>query len=313
MCKPKAAVIASWIALVLTALLGTVPATGATVYGFEGDTPGDLPTYPLEAPDGWYVPNVPTTKASSIVPYTTVAGFGVATDPTGGDNALALGSAPSGTSAKAQTNVNFSAAPIWTISFDLCIVNLTSDGNTYDTDWIGSLAPQSISGNFSDFFLLNGWDNPTAASTWSAYYSAHDASGNLLDPNGVSPGAAWTGLSQNHWYIESTTFDGVTDRILSVSITDMNTNSTTAYSPSGWYMLGGSTPLSGLDSLRLRGYGSTNGMLVDNVTLSSSSGVPEPASFALLGTGLAALAVAARRRRNLPLYQDTLVHAPPPA
>ena len=66
------------------------PLDGGIISGFESDTPGDIPTYPAKLPDGWFTPNVSSTGAASIVPYSTVAGYGVAVDPTGGNNALAL-------------------------------------------------------------------------------------------------------------------------------------------------------------------------------------------------------------------------------
>lgn len=287
---------ASWLGLALLTLWSTVPAAGGTIYGFEPDS-GTVPTYPGMTPDGWYTPTVSGTGAAAVYSYAAIAGYGIAADHGGGNNALVLAQAADGTSRKAQTNVNFAAAPIWTISYDLSLVNLSSSGNTYATDWIGSFAPQSTTGNFSSFFVLNGWDNDSANSTWSAFYYVYDSSGDPLDDDGVSPGLAWTGMSQNHWYTESTTFDTATNEILSVSITDLTADSTTTVEPTGWYMYGGSTPVAGLDSIRLRGYGGTNAMLIDNVALASDS-VPEPATFPLLAAALAALTVMRRRVRR---------------
>ena len=285
---------ASWLSPLILVLCSATPAACGTIDGFEADG-GTVPTYPAMTADGWYTPNVSGTSAGAVYSYSMLAGYGIATDPAGGNNALVLAQSPTGTVQRAQTNVNFSSASTWTIGYDLLMENLSSTGDSYGTDWIGSFAPQSISGNFSSFFVLDGWDSAAAGSTWSASYCVYDASGNALDPNGVSPGAAWTGLSQNHWYTESTTFSSVSNEIVSVAITDMTTGVTTSASPADWYMYGGATAPAGLDSIRLRGYGATNAALFDNVTLSGST--PEPASFALLAAGLAALACWRRRAR----------------
>jgi hypothetical protein len=56
-----------------------------------------------------------------------------------------------------------------------------------------------------------------------------------------SPGPAWQNLAVNHWYRQSTTFDFESNRVLSVSITDLDTGTTTTVAPSDWYMLGGAS------------------------------------------------------------------------
>jgi hypothetical protein len=294
MFNQKRAGSASWLGPLILILCGATPSVCATIDGFEVDS-GTVPTYPGMTADGWYTPNVSGTSAGAVYSYSMLASYGIATNPNGGNNALALAQSPTGTVQRAQTNVNFSSAPTWTIGYDLLMANLSSTGDSYGTDWIGSFAPQSITANFSSFFVLDGWDSTAAGSTWSASYYVYDASGNALDPNGVSPGAAWTGLSQNHWYTESTTFSTTSNEIVSVAITDVTTGVTTTVSPADWYMYGGATAPAGLDSIRLRGYGATNAALFDNVTLSGST--PEPATFALLAGGLAALACWRRRAR----------------
>ena len=62
-------------------------------------------------------------------------------------------------------------------------------------------------------------------------------------------------------------------------------------------MYGGATAVSGLDSIRFRGYGSTNAMLVDNVTLNES---PEPPAELLTGSAPTELRTASRARRVVP-------------
>jgi hypothetical protein len=171
-------------------------------------------------------------------------------------------------------------------------VNLSPSGNTYGTNYIGSFSVLSTSASGAAFIGLDAWDNSSTNSTWSSSFYVYDAQGNPLNPNGVSPGSAWTGLLQNHFYSESMVFDENTNQILAVSITDLTTNSTTTVSPSGWYMDGGTSALFVPNAFRFAGLGPTNGLLVDNVSLSS---VPEPATLLLMGAGIIAL-IAFRRR-----------------
>jgi hypothetical protein len=285
---------ASWLSALVLILCSAAPAACTTIDGFEADS-GTVPTYPGMTADGWYTPTVSGTSAGAVYSYSMLAGYGIAADPAGGNYALVLAQSPTGTVQRAQTNVNFRSASTWTIGYDLLMANLSTTGDSYGTDWIGSFAPQSITANFSSFFVLDGWDSAAADSSWSAFYFVYDASGNALDPNGVSPGAAWTGLNQNHWYTESTTFSTVDNEILSVAITDITAGVTTTVSPTDWYMYGGAAAPAGLDSIRLRGYGASNAALFDNVTLSNSA--PEPAAFAMLAAGLGALACWRRRAR----------------
>ena len=99
-------------------------------------------------------------------------------------------------------------------------------------------------------------------------------------------------MLQNHWYSESTVFDENSNRILSVSITDLTASSTTTFSPTDWYMGGGANAQIAPNAFRVSGFGPTNGLLVDNVNLNAA---PEPATFFLLGMGFIAL-IAFRRR-----------------
>jgi hypothetical protein len=175
MFNPKKTGSASWLGPLILILWGATPAVCTTIYGFEADS-GTIPTSPGRTADGWYTPTVSGTSAGAVYSYSMLAGYGIATDPAGGNYALVLGQSPTGTVQRAQTNVDFRSASTWTIGYDLMMGNLSSTGDSYGTDWIGSFAPQSISATFSAFYVLDGWDTAAADSTWSASYFVYDAS-----------------------------------------------------------------------------------------------------------------------------------------
>jgi len=277
------------LALLLFALglfaLGAAPAMGTVIYGFEGDN-GTLPTYPGVLADGWYVPNIGGDSPSAHL-YSDFASLGLTAPQGGGNNFLALTGSNAGLYQRAQTNVDFGSASTWTISYDILNVSSNASGT------FGGFFPVSTNRNFAAFGAYAEWDN--ASPTWSALYSVYDADGDPLNNgNWVSPGAAWTGLLQGQWYVESTTFDVTTDKILSLSITDMNTNSTTTASPADWYMSNGSDPLSGVNAIRFTGFEKGSSMLIDNVTLEGTD-APEPATLGLIGLGFVALGILRRR------------------
>jgi hypothetical protein len=219
-----------------------------------------------------------------------ILGINFAADPTGGNNALGLAGDSDGVE-RAQLGVPFSQASKWTVSYDLSVLDGSTTASSFPNS-LGNIAVFNINQS-SGFTVSASWDNSTAGSTWDALYNVYNSANQSLSKS--SAGAAWTGLLQNHWYTESTTFDQSTNRILSVSITDLTTNTTTTVSPAGWYMIGGATPQPAFNALRVTGANNdyANAIMVDNVTLDAS--VPEPATLALMGMGL--LVMAAFRRR----------------
>jgi hypothetical protein len=258
---------------------------------------GAIPTWPDGIVDGWYTPpisQVPGTVPGSIYTYAQVASLGIASDPGGGTQLLGLAihgtnhTADSVARAQNSPSGGFSQSSEWSVGFDFSAVNLApalqQSGNTYGNYYIGGF---SIFGaNFPGFTLDDAWDNGTTGSTFSTIYWVYDSSGNPM-----SAQTAWTGLSQNYWYRESTVFDLGSKQILSISLTDLTTGSTTTVSPTGWYL--GVSGATAPPSMRFGGFGETNAFLVDNVSMDGS--VPEPAPFALMGIGL--LALGAFRRR----------------
>ena len=276
-------------------LLSAATLSGASLYDFESCNQGNIGVWnggPPPGCDGWYTPTAANSMPATVGPYSYITALGYAADPRGGNQGLALSGDgnTSPTVVRAQHDFNFSASPEWSVAYDLSAINLNPSGNSINTDYVGSFAVErSGPGGQAAFIILNSWDTASPGSTYTSQYVVYDASDNLTYQ---TPGAAWTGLSQNHWYIESTRFDVKSNRILSVSITDMTTGVTTTSSPTGWYMLGGANDGIGSNAFRFAGLGYTNAELIDNVTVGS---VPEPAS--LLLTGLGVLALVAFRRR----------------
>jgi hypothetical protein len=231
---------------------------------------------------------VPNSAPASVYTYSFIEAHGAAVDPRGGNNLLILtgnGNSSAGTVTydRAQHGFDYSGASMWAVSYDISAVNVSSSGLD-DSYYIGGFSIMSTNDGAS-LVVDDAWDSSSTDSTWSSIYWDYDAQGNL------EGAVAWTGLAQNHWYTESAVFDTNSNRILSLSLTDLTTNLTETISPSGWYMAGGAGAPFGANAFRFSGLGWGNGMLIDNVTLDP---VPEPATLVLAGLGLIAL-IAFRR------------------
>jgi hypothetical protein len=296
--------VASFSGLLLLGLLSASTVSGGTIYNFEScntvyPTPiGVWNNGPPTGCDGWYTPTGPTAQGT-VYPYSLLnQAFGITADPAGGNYVLGLTGNGSGTTQtydRAQHDFTFSSAAAWTVTYDLSVFNGNSSGSTYDTNYIGGFSVLTAGFNSaqSAFIVDYAWDDSSASSTWSPVFWIYDANGDLLNPDGV---VVWTGLSQNHWYSESTVFDEDSNRIVRVSITDLTANATATFAPGNWYMAGGAAgATSEPNDFRFSGLGQNNAVLVDNVSLSS---VPEPATFLLMGAGIIAL-IAFRRRGRL--------------
>lgn len=111
-------------------------------------------------------------------------------------------------------------------------------------------------------------NNPAAG--WKIEYNIWDSAGTAFVNQ--SAGAEWSNLTFNQWYRISTTVDFSTNRITSVSVTNLTTSATNTATPD-WYVTGGSSSTLPLPpSIRCFVGGATAGSIggFDNVSVVST-------------------------------------------
>src|SRR5229473_7887775 len=220
----------------LGALLLASPGFAQLRTGFEPpDYNGCAAGTSIAGQQGWYTPPVAGTIDGSVYTYDGNA-LGFCPDPNGetqfeGGTAVTLGDF-----VRAQHDFNFTAADVWTASWDIAVKFL---GTAPASNNISSFSVQDSTTTRS-FIAVNPWMNPDTADGWMAGWITYDASGMTIDPSGlpVAPGPEFTNLQLDHWYRESITFDFSNNRIVSISITDLASGNTATYSPN-WYLQGG--------------------------------------------------------------------------
>lgn len=220
-------------------LLGTAAAAGSFVTGFEApDYEGSADGVPVAGQQGWYVPTVEGAVDQYVFTYDGNA-LGLPANPFGEDQFLGA-QTPEGLAMfpRAQLDFDWSAGTVWTVSYDIAVA---FNGTLPAQDFISSFSLQD-STIARSFTAVSSWVNPDTASQWNANYIAYFADGTPFDQPGASPGAAWRDLQVGHWYNQSTTFDFDSNRILSVSITDLDTGDTATFEPANWYLQGGASP-----------------------------------------------------------------------
>jgi hypothetical protein len=229
------------------------------------------------------------------------SGSGYAANPQGGSQFLLTYG--SGDDARAQHAVDFSGASTWTLTYDVLMSNpgakeaMANAGNI--TLWSTPIG----AGDDPGFMTIFGYMSTASNAQWGIVHYVADAGGVMQQDT------AWAGLSQNNWYRVTTVFDVSTKQILSGSLYDL----TGAAALPGWtpsanrYFTGGATSTFMPNAVRM--YSSTsvgaappaiaNAVAWDNLTLDGSDdgaeGVPEPATLAMAGAALAALAWWRRR------------------
>lgn len=258
----------SKVVLQLIAFAALLP--GAEVFTFEAPdyAASDLGMW-LPGQQGWYVPPA-SSSDTSVYPYVGNA-RGFVTNPSGGQQFAGGGG-------RTEHAFDFSASPLWAIALDIAMIK-RPDSNT-DLGGRFSLIDAGPSGFVTTAVsYLNDPNDPN--STWRLGYTGQ---GNP-DP-GFLPGPAWDGLEQNHWYRTGMTVDFANRRLVLAWILDPSTGDYAQYSFPNLEFANGLTP----NAIRVFGAGGISGW--DNITLQA---VPEPATFLLLGCGLAAIGVMKRK------------------
>jgi hypothetical protein len=99
--------------------------------------------------------------------------------------------------------------------------------------------PNSAAPALKSYIQLDTWVDLTNPVAWNAGYLPYDMNNVQFAQPGAYAGPEWQNLEINHWYRFCTTIDFTLNRITSVSITDLNTNTTTTAQPAGWFIGGG--------------------------------------------------------------------------
>lgn len=255
------------------------------ITGFE-DINASPDGVPLTGQDGFYIPD--GTDSIDYLAYTYAGNaLGLPANPLGGDQFVA-GTGPGGTTfARGQRDVEYGSGT-WTITYDFAGAFL---GEGASANNIGSFSTQVFPGE-STYIHLMSWVDPNAPVNYNAFFLAYDAGGTLFAQPGTSPGPEWEGLDLNRWYRHETVLDFDTNRIIEVSILDLETQQGATFNPADWYLEGGEAGGMPLPTgFRFFGGGGVEGnaLAFDNFGL-----VPEPTTaFLLIAGGFLAL-----RRRS---------------
>ncbi len=242
-------------------IFGEVAEPNAVHVNFESPAfTGSAAGTPLAGQQGWI------TAPAGASPMNVFAyqgnSLGFTANPLGDLQCIA-GRATASSSA-AQRDVDFSSSDAWRITCDVAVKfdgTLPAGGNPGSI----SLQPTSTSQSFR---TLNRWTDPSTATSWIAGYNVFDAAGVLM--TSAVPATAWTGLSPNHWYRQSTIIDFSTNRVVEVSIENLHTGEFATAQPTGWYLEGGASPsLPRPTAIRSLVNGAGNAMALDNMRIES--------------------------------------------
>lgn len=142
--------------------------------------------------------------------------------------------------ARAQRDMTWGTG-VWTVVYDATPQYL---GNPPASDNLGSFSTQPFPGSASYIQLFN-WFDLNTADAWNAPYISYDAAGTQYQPPYPIAGPAWENHALNHWFRFRTTIDFDLNRIVEVSITDLETGDSATENPTDWYLEGGDPPGTG--------------------------------------------------------------------
>ena len=228
----------------------------------------------LTGQDGYYIPVTGSTDAFAYTYSGNALGF--PQNPQGGSQFVGGTGPGNATFVRAQRDMSWGTGQ-WTITFDMCV---GFSGQLPATQNVGSVSSQPFPGN-GTFILLNTWSDVNTATAWDAEVIYFNAADQQLQVDVPDP--AFQNLPINRWFERSATVDFDTNRILSVSITDLTTNASATYEPTDWYLDGGSGGQGTPTGFRFFAGGSSAGNAVgwDNMSIAPAS---EDLSISVSGT-----------------------------
>jgi len=244
---------------------------------FENLT-GNPQGYMLTNQDGFYLPGGVTSVDFKVYTYAGNV-LGYPQNPNGGLQFIAgVGPGDGATYARAQRDIDFIFDPgVWTFKMDFACKDIMTGASSNN---IGSFSVRSDNTlGLNDYIHLATWVDPNNPTTFNAWYLAYDAGGTQFASPGQSPGAAWNGLSIDHWYTLWTTIDLNSNMITEVGIIDIATGIENTYQPTNWYLDGGAAGGQGYLPVAFRffaGGGSTNGNSTawDNMSIEPAGAPP---------------------------------------
>lgn len=272
---------------------GPGPPAAAFTSGFEpNEAPpayvGSSGGVPLTGQDAFYLPS---GTDFNVFSYSGNA-LGLPPNPNGGEQFIAGTGPGSGVYARAERSVDLSTSDQWTVSFDIA-PTYVGDPAVDPLNNLGSVSLQP-SGASASAIAVARWTDP--GTTWQADYLWYDADGTSRTELVGDP--SFQGLSLDHWYNWSTTFDLASNQIIEVALTDLTSGTTVTYNPVDRYLQGGAAggfPIPTAFRFFAGGGVAGNTVAFDNIDIRS---IPEPSTFGLAALGLLGLGLVGRWRRK---------------